>query len=237
MSDEIADRAHPAPEELSAYLANELSAEENDRIQEHVASCSLCAESLLDLQRFLEFTPDQSREGIADLETAAEWRKLRRRIEQEEERRRFFASARGGYTVAAALLAVSVGLLVWNLNLVRERRQPRPLATIRTLEAKENFRGRTQPFGEEAVLLPAQITLNLPVEEPEPLYRVELYAPARRHPQQFLQLPPQGSELRFSLPEQALSPGRYVLRVQGVRQGRPSGMVWTYEMTIGASTP
>ena len=123
MSDEIAGREHPAADKLAAYQADKLSPEENDAIQEHVASCDLCAERLLDLQRFLEFVPDPSRAGVADLETAAEWRKLQRRIEQETEKKRFFASARGGYSVAAALLAVCIGLAAWNLNLWRESRR------------------------------------------------------------------------------------------------------------------
>src|SRR6185295_7043360 len=80
VSDDIADREHPVAEKLAAYLADELSPQENDAIQEHVASCALCAERLLDLQRFLEYAPDSSRVGVADLETAAEWRKLRERI-------------------------------------------------------------------------------------------------------------------------------------------------------------
>jgi putative zinc finger protein len=233
VSDETADREHPAAEKLASYLADELSSEENDAIQEHVASCGHCAERLLDLQRFLEFVPQESRQGVADLETAAEWRKLRQRIHRETEKKPFFASARGGYFVAAALLAVSIGLTVWNLNLVRASRQPRPLSTMRTLESRESFRSGAAPSVEEPISLPAQITLNLPVEMPDPRYRIEMFPQRNPRGKTSLELSPEGSELRFFLPEKALAPGSYSLRVRGLRDGQPASAVWTYDLTIG----
>jgi len=239
VSDDVADREHPAAETLSAYQANELSPEESGAIREHVAGCDLCAERLLDLQRFLEFVPeDQTREGVADLETAAEWRRLRKRIGREEERRRFFASARGGYTVAAALLAVSVGLAVWNLSLVRKSRDPVAVRTVRTLRAKESLRGGIPTENEQPVVLPVQITLDLPIETPDPLYRIDLFREGSRHAARSFEAPPQGSELRVLLPEQSLTPGHYRLRVHGVRSGsgQPSRQVWNYELIVSLSS-
>jgi len=231
VSDEIAGWEHPAAEKLAAYQGNELPLEESDAIQEHLASCHLCAERLLDLQRFLDFVPEvQGREGVVDLETAAEWRKLRQRVRRKTKKERFFASARGGYSLAAVLLVVSVGLLVWNLNLWQESRRPQPLRTIQTLEAKESFRSAVELV--EPVSLPAQITLNLPTETPDPLYRVELFRKGSLHAEESLELPPQGPELRLFLPEKSLTPGTYDLRVRGVRDGKPSLKAWTYELTI-----
>ncbi len=225
---------HPSPEKLSAYQAGELPAGEDDAIQEHVTQCEFCAELLLDLQRFLDQpSAEPAQRGIVDFEAAVEVRELRRRIERETERKPFFASARGGYSVAAALLAVSIGLVLWNLNLVRESREPKPLSTVRTLEAKESFRGGGVPAVEEPVTLPAQITLNLPVETPEPLYRVELFRRGSLHAAASLELRPQGAELRFVLPERALAPGSYSLRVRGLRGGRPSSTAWTYDLILG----
>jgi hypothetical protein len=238
---------HPSPEKLSAYQANELSPEEDDAIQEHVASCSLCAERLLELHRFLAFIPeDQPREGVADLETEAEWRKLRERIEKETERRNtvspavssgFFRSAQGGYSVAAAFLAVAVALGVWNLSLVRKSREPSAVRTVRTLAAKESLRGSNSAETEPPVLLPAQITLDLPVETPESLYRVELFRDGSRSPERSLEVVPQGSELRILLPEEALLSGHYGLQVHGLRNGQPSAQVWNYELTVGQPRP
>jgi putative zinc finger protein len=225
---------HPAPEKLAAYQAGELPPEEDDAIQEHVANCEICAEVLLDLQRFLDLAPaEQPQQGVADFETAVEWRELRKRIRGDVERERFFASARGGYSVAAALLAIGVGLAAWNVTLLRESREPQPVSTLRTLEAKESFRGGAS--GEEVVSLPAQITLNLPTDAPDPLYRVELIPHGSGGAEEVLEMPPQGSELSFFVPEKALRPGKYTLRVQGLRQGHPFGATWIYELMIGAS--
>ncbi len=225
---------HPSPEMLSAYQAAELPPEEDDAIQEHVAQCDLCAGMLLDLQRFLDLPPEEpSRKGVVDLEAVTAYRELRRRVGLETERKGFFASARGGYSIAAALIAVSVGLALWNLDLVRESRRPQPLSAIRTLDAMESFRsGGAAPVPEEPVSLPAQITLNLPVKTPAPLYRVELFRQGSLHAEASLELRPEGSELRFFLPEGALPVGSYSLRMRGLRGGRPSGKTWTYELII-----
>jgi Putative zinc-finger len=45
---------HPDPETLTAYQANELSEEEDGRIQDHLAVCRHCTELLLDLEEFLQ---------------------------------------------------------------------------------------------------------------------------------------------------------------------------------------
>ena len=44
---------HPSPETLTAYQANELSPEEDERIQGHLAACRHCTEMLLELEEFL----------------------------------------------------------------------------------------------------------------------------------------------------------------------------------------
>ncbi len=67
---------HPSPEELSAYQANELTPEEDERIQDHLAVCQHCTELLLDLEEFLE-PPAVAAEPAADFEAAADWKRLR----------------------------------------------------------------------------------------------------------------------------------------------------------------
>lgn len=76
---------HPAPEKLSAYQANELPAEESDRIQEHLVQCAFCTDLLLDLERFLEPEEEGAREGVADLGAEAGWRKVRAEVGWREE--------------------------------------------------------------------------------------------------------------------------------------------------------
>jgi Putative zinc-finger len=118
--------AHPVPEKLSAYLANELSPEEDDALQEHLVGCTLCTDLLLDLQRFLDLPEeDRPREGVADFETAAEWRELRGRmgdgvkdvggekIAGPSRIRRVFGSVRVWQGVAAVLAVGILGQALW----------------------------------------------------------------------------------------------------------------------------
>jgi hypothetical protein len=180
------------------------------------------------------------------LESAAEWRKLRDRLEKEPARKpaeyspvsfgSFFRSARGGYAAAAALLAVAVALGLWNLSLVRRSREPIVPRTTRTLSAEGSLRGPAEP-AEEPVVLPAQITLELPVETPEPRYHLDFVRQGSRVPERSLEVLPQETELRFVLPEKALRPGEHVIKAQGLRDGKPSGDVLTFELTVGSSKP
>jgi hypothetical protein len=117
---------HPTPEKLSAYLANELSPEEDSVLQEHLAHCTLCTELLLDLQRFLDPpAEDLPREGIADFETVAGWRELRGRmaagakageVSRPGRLRRVFGSLKVAYGLAAMLLVGLVGFSVYSLR-------------------------------------------------------------------------------------------------------------------------
>src|SRR5947199_8385154 len=67
---------HPSPETLTAYQANELSPEEDERIQGHLRLCRHCTQMLLDLEAFLR-PAEVGAEPAADFEAAADWRKLR----------------------------------------------------------------------------------------------------------------------------------------------------------------
>lgn len=67
---------HPSPEELSAYQANELTPEADERIQNHLAVCQHCTELLLDLEEFLK-PPAVAAKPAADFEAAADWKRLR----------------------------------------------------------------------------------------------------------------------------------------------------------------
>jgi hypothetical protein len=107
--------AHPDAEKLSAYHADELSPEEDDAIQEHVAGCRLCAERLLELERYLE-PAERKDEGVEDFATAAEWRRLRGRMAQrgiENDREGLLRSLRVFQVLAAALGVLVVGLTIF----------------------------------------------------------------------------------------------------------------------------
>ena len=137
---------HPAPEKLSAYLANELSPEEDDALQEHLAHCTLCAGLLLDLQRFLDPpSEDRPREGVADFETAAEWRELREKLRTQSppavRRRSLLRRISGTRVLAAALALVFVGAAYQIMVLETELARPITDLTPTTIEAQGGKKG------------------------------------------------------------------------------------------------
>jgi hypothetical protein len=234
---------HPAPETLSAYYAGELLPEAADAVQEHIANCGICTEVILDLQRFLEAPPeDPPASGIADFETAAEWRELRGQLDLETGSqapvvsRGVFASARGAYSIAAASLAVAVALGLWNLSLIEKSREPIAVRTIRTLSAQSDLRGPAEQAGaERPVILPAEIALRVSDDPPAPSYRVDVLPVGSRFPERSLEISVQESELVLLLPDKSLRPGKYLIQVQGLRNGQPTSRVSTYDLRIGPS--
>lgn len=250
MSDETAERGHPAAEKLSAYQANELSPKENDAIQEHVASCRLCAERLLDLQRFLDFVPDPSRAGVVDLEAAGEWAKLRERIEMEQTKslaptvtaigqsRGILGSPKTAYGLAAVLALALVGLSAYTLRLRQELRGPEMNSRAVYLPSLTMARGLEDQV-ETIELAPqeeARVTFSLeaPRRPPFPKFRLEL-----RDAQGGLivardDLNRQDDSFVFTLPTEGLREGRYSIEVRGLR-GDDLPLVGRYEFRIRRS--
>lgn len=71
---------HPTPEQLADYHAEKLSAEEEERIQEHLALCPECAELFLDLVDFAGPEPARDVSGLTDEEVDAAWQDMRARL-------------------------------------------------------------------------------------------------------------------------------------------------------------
>jgi Putative zinc-finger len=74
---------HPETGLLRAYHSGSLSAEEGDRIQEHLATCPECAERFLGLVHFLEWDLDPDRLSVDEL--AGFWEKFQEKRREEEE--------------------------------------------------------------------------------------------------------------------------------------------------------
>ena len=232
---------HPSPETLTAYQANELSEEEDRRIQDHLAACGHCTELLLDLEEFLE-PPAAVAEPVADFEAAADWRRLRETLKRDvgekpsarPDRRRFLASVWGGYS-AAALLVISVGLGIWNVELLREIRKPQPIRTVQTLSAQGSTRGGSKPSEGEPVVLPADITLLLPTETPSSAYKVDFVHYETPRPEWSLDVAQAKGELNIHLPAEALPPGNYTVQVAPLSSGRSGPESWSYPLRIISS--
>ena len=76
---------HPAPDELVAYRAGDLTPEEDDRIKEHLTQCRDCARLLLDLAEFEQLTTPPEELGPVDVRSEASWQRLRSRLREGDE--------------------------------------------------------------------------------------------------------------------------------------------------------
>ena len=76
---------HPTPETLVAYHAGELPAAEQEDLRNHLALCHDCADLLLDLVSFAEFTPPEQTPALADGEVEGAWQKFQPRLVAREE--------------------------------------------------------------------------------------------------------------------------------------------------------
>ena len=159
---------HPSPEELSAYQANELAPEEDERIQNHLAVCGHCTELLLDLEEFLKPATVVA-EPVADFEAAADWPRLRDHLPQPAKarpRKRFAQPLAASLAGALILLGLSFLQMISShreevtelRNQVAELRQP--IVNPQTISLR-SIRG-------EAFELPADRTVWVNLETSAP---------------------------------------------------------------------
>ena len=218
---------HPGSDELVSYRAGELSAEEETRLQNHLALCPHCLELLLDLERLSQ--PDDEQSFPAD-EKAAAWRALQARLAADVVPRRLTgfrrAVSRPAYLLAAGLLVAVVGLSlrVWQLERsMAELNHPQANAPIVDLLPASPLRGDP---GRRAVvkLAPASRFFALilsPKGAPESAnYRVEILDAGGRvvWSEEGLEKNRHGS-FTLILSQSFLGPGAYRLRLYGLEGG------------------
>jgi len=76
----LEDSEHPSPDELLAYQADQLAADARTQLQEHLAWCSECAQTIVDLASWPDVElRDPSLERTAAEETG-DWQAIQRRI-------------------------------------------------------------------------------------------------------------------------------------------------------------
>lgn len=214
---------HPAPEKLSAYQAEELPAAEDDAIQEHLANCGVCAEALLDLQRFLDSAPEgRSSKGVADFEAAAEWRELRGKVREVRLRK----SLRAFQALAAVLGILFVGLSVYEIH-IHGRSSALLAMPEKTLDFSEKRGGQSV---REGARLP--IALKLFFEADYPRYKLEIQTTQGRllYSHEYTKLDLDRSAL--PVPDGFLAPGNYTVRLFGLADGRPEPIGPPIELAI-----
>jgi hypothetical protein len=190
---------HPSPEVLTAYQANELSQEEDERIQSHLAQCRHCTEMLLELEAFLQPADREAAAPAADFEMAADWRKLRSRMRGQKRQL--------AYAMAAVLLLAVVGLSIYALS-----REPERFATLDPLNST---RGPAEAI--EVVELPVTLVLRSPAESSYPEYRAELRDDHGGLIRQLSHLrESRPSEVEIPLGSRDLDPGEYRVKLLGV---------------------
>jgi Putative zinc-finger len=211
---------HPSVSTLTAYHGNELSPEENARIQEHLASCRRCTEIVLDFDSFVAEPAGEPE--IASFEAAAEWRKLRKRLREDDENQKerpapVLPSWKTAYAVAAVLFLGVVGLSIYSLSLRRELEQP--VADLEVLVLNASDRRGVEPEVHE-IRLPHLLELGASPAGPDyPEYRVEVSDSDGRR---LREVAIEEGDLGFTilLPKRFLPPGNYHFELFGIREGQ-----------------
>jgi hypothetical protein len=235
---------HPSPDRWLAYHRGELPADEEARLQEHLARCRDCFDLADAAAAFAQ--PEEEPTAGQDMETAALWRLLQpqweparpalpdnvREISSRRPARRFRALA----SLAAALFLAVVGLTGWGLRL---RSELAAIRAPRTEVALVDFSGG----GERNTVPPASAQQTLRAsEEPwllafhpaddRPVYRLALRdATSGKELGSYEMRPNRDFALILHLPE-GLPPGRYRLELADGSGGHAGRVLETYLLRV-----
>jgi hypothetical protein len=194
---------HPMPDELVDYQAGDVTAEERERIQEHLALCSPCAQAVLDVEPLPEVR-------LSDRTVAAAWARF-------EGRGR---AAVWPWSLAAALLLAVLGLTFELILLRREVATPRAGVQIVDLfPAGEDV--QRSAGGGEAVQAPAWVDhlvllFNLTHEPVLPVYTFRITAADGREIWSGTDLRPGlDGVLALEVPRRLLPVGEYRIGLYG----------------------
>ncbi|HET9209013.1 MAG TPA: zf-HC2 domain-containing protein [Thermoanaerobaculia bacterium] len=226
--------SHPEPDVLAAYHAGELTEPEERRLQDHLVGCPECAALLLDLDGLSDSGFGAGSLAPADQE--ALWKSLQSEIRKEEapvplapvvSLRRRAASARWLQALAAALLAVSIGLSLWVAELkhrVNELLQPQANAPVLDLDADA---ARGEGGGGAVVVSPGNhfftLILTPAGERRYERYRVEIAPGGGKEAWSYEGALNSSGSLSVTVPLPALGSGRFQVRLFGLGPGSAGG--------------
>jgi hypothetical protein len=205
---------HPSPDRWLAYQRGELSAEEEARLQEHLARCRDCFELAGAASAFAQ--ADEEPDAGQEVEAAALWRLLRPQLDPPPQNVRDIADrprpSRGfrlPTTLAATFFVGLIGMTAWNLQMRSALRAPLPNAPIFEIASSERALD-----GQELTMAAGPQMLVLHPTEELPAYRLVIRdaATGRELSSSELRL---NRELALTLylPEGLLPPGRYRLEL------------------------
>lgn len=207
---------HPTPASLAAYRENRLSAEEDEEVREHLAICRECSVLLLGFEDFVE-KPAET--GVADFETAADWRKLRARLDEDAWFEKGGKASRSWRRTNLALVAAVLIALV-GVSLYTFWSPGSSVQTLEPLNSRRNGDGKV-----EVVRLPVTLLLR-PPRTSFPEYRAELRDEAGRVVDTFPGLQENASfDLEVPLRRWSLPSGQYRIDLLGLQDKRfvPAG--------------
>lgn len=225
---------HPSAATLSAYHARVLPAGEVSRVQDHLVACRQCRDQLLEHVRFLEPPAEDPVNGTASFERAAEWRRLKERIGEEagasvppptatDDRRRILRSLRAFQALAAALGALAIGLFLHE-SYVQGRARVLPEQSISFGVT------RSVPEPRKPTQIRPPVALRISPDADYPRYRVEIET-ASGQLKQTLEIAPELDGGLIEIPD-GWSPGRYKIRVLGLKDGRAKPVGRAKELVV-----
>jgi len=216
-------KSHPSPDELLAFERRILGAGDQDRIEEHLAVCPTCTQAVLDLAAFPDL--DETAEApvlprAVERTLAADWRRMKRRLEGERSGRRWrtdvwLASSRLAWGMAGLFFLVSVSLAA---ILLLERPKPRVDIAFATLSPEGNSAERGEP--ELVPLAPwadgLYLLLSLGDLQEFPAYRLSLLDAGSRPRWTTREVHrSQDGTFRVEIPRSYLEDGGYLLELFG----------------------
>jgi hypothetical protein len=214
---------------LTAYQANELSPEEDERLQEHLAACRHCTEMLLELEEFLRPSEAEVKSG-ADLEPAEDQRRLGREPAELSKKDRHRTSLRIAYSLTAALAVALVGVSIYAGSLRSELRRPVPEMESGALLARGSQRSASGRA--ETLRVPTTLTLEVSSLKTFPEYQVDFEGQDGKvirsvHGAQLQE----DRFIRIWLPKHALESGEYQVILWGLQGGLRENL-GTYDLRI-----
>jgi hypothetical protein len=240
---------HPTPETLIAYHARDLPGAEEEELRDHLVLCPECAELLLDLVSFAEFSPPDETAALANSDVEAAWQKVQPQVadsripvvrpirEKHREAAGDFVSRRRlqqAYAIAATLFLGVVGLSVWGISLnSRLQEKLAPQSDVPVVHLVPEGEGSRGP--EDIKPIPAArsvVVLELLGRPPKEEYGVELLDKAKRS--LWISAPlhrfAEDDVVTFGLPSD-LPPGDYQAQLFAVeKSGRE--ILTTYKISI-----
>ncbi len=211
----LRETPHPTDEALFAYHQRELRGPEHDRVQAHVAVCSTCARTLLDLAAF----PEVEHRTLSAIPSKFEVRQaLRETVEALHRAPGADRRPVNRMLAAAAGLFLMVGSTGWLHLLLPEEKLP-----VRNIELQVvrggNERGsdlllRFEPSTEQLYLTFEDAAKGFPKLE------IVILDPDERVVRRISDLyPSELQDISVGLPQGYLEPGEYRLEIYGLRDG------------------